>query len=215
MTTEDPKPKPDPNPNSTTNPDAGRSAAPPPPDGGQDTADGYMTHVREVLTAPDGFFDPVKRSPQLFGLITTGVFLGLVFFEALMGRVTRFSNWGFEFSYLTYAIKVTLAIGVPIAAVLFVLMWQAGRSGNQSSLDFFIEKFGAALILPSVFILLAIPLEILDITIHSWFRGAALILIYVAVFMMSYLYAAPRRLNVAVLFVVGFYFFYRLMLLLF
>lgn len=213
MTTENPTPDPDQNrkPDPAPKPDPSSS----PHGSGQDTADGYMTHVQEVLTSPDGFFDPAKRSPQLFGLITTGVFLGLIFFETLMGRITRFSNWDFEFSDLTYAIKITLAIGVPIAAALFMLMWQAGRSGNQTSLDFFIEKFGAALILPSVFILVAIPLEILDITIHSWFRGAALILVYVAVFMMSYLYAAPRRLSVAVLFVLGFYFFYRLMLLLF
>lgn len=197
-------------------PDSDSSSSPAPStDAGQDTAGGYLDHVREVLTAPDAFFDSAKRSPQLFGLISLGAFLGLVFFQALMARVTRLSNWGFEFAYLTHAIKSALAIGIPIAAVVFVLKWQAGRSGGPSSLDFYIEKLGAALVMPCVLMLVAIPLDILDIRIYSWFRGAALIFVYVAVFMMSYWYAAPKRLNVAVLFVLGFYFAYRLLLLLF
>lgn len=181
----------------------------------QAAAEGYIQHVREVVTAPDAYFDPDTRSNTLFGYISMAAFLALVLIESLFGRITRFSNWSFEFSYVVEAFKTALTIGVSIAAVLFVLNWQAGRSDGRTSLAFYVEKFGAALILPSLLLALAIPLEILDITIHSWFRGAALILVYVAVFMMSYWYAAPKRLNIAVLFLIGFYFVYRLLLLLF
>ncbi|MEX2498960.1 MAG: hypothetical protein WD397_08825 [Wenzhouxiangellaceae bacterium] len=181
----------------------------------QAAAEGYIEHVREVVTAPDAFFDPGTRSNTLFGYISMVAFLVLVLLESLFGRIARFSNWSFEFSYVIQALKTTLTIGIAIAAVLFVLNWQAGRGDGRGSFAFYAEKFGAALILPCLLLVLAIPLELLDITVHSWFRGAALILVYVAVFMMSYWYAAPKRLNIAVLFLLGFYFTYRLLLLLF
>lgn len=181
----------------------------------QAATEGYIQHVREVVTAPDAFFDSGTRSNTLFGYISMAAFLALVLIESLFGRIVRFSNWSFEFSYVVEAFKTALTIGISIAAVLFVLNWQAGRGDGKASLAFYVEKFGAALILPCLLLVLAIPLEMLDITIHSWFRGAALILVYVAVFMMSYWYAAPKRLNIAVLFLIGFYFVYRLLLLLF
>jgi len=181
----------------------------------QAATEGYIQHVREVVTAPDAFFDSGTRSNTLFGYISMAAFLALVLIESLFGRIVRFSNWSFEFSYVVEAFKTALTIGISIAAVLFVLNWQAGRGDGRASLAFYVEKFGAALILPCLLLVLAIPLEMLDIRIHSWFRGAALILVYVAVFMMSYWYAAPKRLNIAVLFLIGFYFVYRLLLLLF
>ena len=181
----------------------------------QAATEGYIQHVREVVTAPDAFFDSGTRSNTLFGYISMAAFLALVLIESLFGRIVRFSNWSFEFSYVVEAFKTALTIGISIAAVLFVLNWQAGRGDGRASLAFYVEKFGAALILPCLLLVLAIPLEMLDIRIHSWFRGAALILVYVAVFMMSYWYAAPKRLNIAALFLIGFYFVYRLLLLLF
>jgi len=181
----------------------------------QAATEGYIEHVREVVTAPDAFFDPGTRSNTLFGYISMAAFLVLVLLESLFGRIARFSNWSFEFSYVIQALKTTLTIGIAIAAVLLVLNWQAGRGDGRASFAFYVEKFGAALILPSLLLVLTIPLELLDITIHSWFRGAALILVYVAVFMMSYWYVAPKRLNIAVIFLIGFYFVYRLLRLLF
>lgn len=179
------------------------------------TADGYISHVKEVLTGPDEHFADDGKASRNDGLITAGIFLGLIFLHALISRVSRFSSWGFEFGYLTYAIKIMLAIGLPIVAVVFVLRWLEGRSGTARSVDFYIGRFGAMLVLPALMVAIAVPLNLFDITLHGWFRGGALILTYIAVFMLSYLYAAKGQLRTAVLMAVGFYFAYRLLLLLF
>lgn len=181
----------------------------------QQTAEGYFSHVKEVLSNPDGFFREESRTAKLNGPISLGVFLVLYFLQYLVGRITGYGDWGFQFSYMIDAIKQTLAIAIPIAAVIFALKWQAGRAEGSDSLDFHIEKFGAALILPSLLLIVAIPLDILDIRIHAWFHGAAMVFVYIAVFMTCYLFAAARQLVMPVLFTLAFYIFYRLVLLLF
>jgi len=181
----------------------------------QQTAQGYFSHVREVLSKPDDFFAEGSRTTKINGLISLAVFLAVFFLHYLFGRITGYGDWGFEFSYLIDAIKHTLAIAIPVAAAIFALKWQAGRTEGSGSLDLHIEKFGAALILPSVLLIIAIALDILDIRIHAWFNGAALVFVYLAVFMTCYLFAAGRRLVVPVLFTLGFYILYRLILLLF
>jgi len=50
--------------------------------------------------------------------------------------------------------------------------------------------------------------------LHAWFRGAELALVYAGIFMLAYLYTDKRKIANAAIFTVGFYFVYRLMLLL-
>lgn len=179
------------------------------------TADGYVNHVGEVLTRPDEHFADDRHFSRSLGLISIGLCLGLLFVHSLVGQITRFSSWRFEFDFLINAFKSTLAIGLPMLALVFALTWYQKRSSASYSLDFYIARFGALLILPCLLIALAIPLNLIDINLHGWLRGAAVILIYLAVFLMSYWYAAANQLRVAVVFTVGFYFAYRLLLLLF
>ena len=179
------------------------------------TADGYISHVKEVLTSPDEHFADDSKASRNYGLISAGAFLGLIFLFNVISQVTRFTSWRFEFGFLTSSIKVVLAIGLPIVATVFVLRWLEGRSGTAQSMDFYIGRFGAMLILPALMLLVGIPLNLLDIALQGWFYGVALILTYISVFMLSYLYAAQGKLQTAVLMAVGFYFAYRLLRLLF
>ena len=54
----------------------------------------------------------------------------------------------------------------------------------------------------------------MGVTMHSWFRSSGLVFIYIAIFMISFLYAAPRQFQAAVVFTLAFYFAYRLIWLL-
>lgn len=185
------------------------------PPGPEATGSAYLDHVRQVFTAPDAHFRDSAAASRTFGLISTGIYLGLLFLQSLITRVTRLSSWRFEFEYLLQAFKVVLAIAIPIAALVFILKWYGDRGGQGHSLDFHIGRFGAMLLLPCALLVVAIPLNILDVTIDSWLRGLSVTFVYLAVFLMAYLYAAPGKLKVAVVFVAGFYLAYRLLLLLF
>lgn len=172
----------------------------------------YIDHAVGVVRDPDGFFDPATRSPRLNGFITLGLYLLMVFLTALFARITRFSDWDFEGRYLTDAFQAVLAVALPIVAITFAWAWQAGRGQGGLSVDFYIEKFGAALILPLLLMLLAVPLDILDLSLGGWFRGAAMVFVYIAVFGISYRYATAGRLLPSALFTLAFYFAYRLLL---
>lgn len=183
--------------------------------GSDSPGDGYLEHVRQVFMAPDTYFHDSTIASRTFGLISTGIFLGLLFMQSLITRVTRFSSWRFEFEFLIQAFKVALAIAIPMAALVFVLKWYGDRGDQGHTLDFHIGKFGSMLLLPCLLLAVAIPLNILDVTIDSWLRGLSITFIYLAVFLMTYLYAAPGKLKAAVVFTAGFYLAYRLLLLLF
>lgn len=176
--------------------------------------DNIGTALKTVLTKPDVFFSEHYHGQKLFGLISAGVFLGLVFFQWLLARTVRWWNRGFEFGFITQSLTRVIAIAVPLIAVVFVFKMLAGKYQKTHTLDFFIEKFGAALLLPALLLIITLPLNLIDATIGHWTRGAALIMVYVAVFHICYRFAAPNRLVPAVLLTVGFYFAYRLMLLL-
>lgn len=179
------------------------------------TADGYIAHVRRVLTEPDMFFGADYRDDRGQALIDLGIFLIAVFLAAVIARVTGYSGWDFEFGYVIDAIKQVLTIGIPIGAAIFALDSFGKRSGNRRSIDFYLEKFGAGLILPALLLLGALVLDLLDIRIHSWFRGLSMAFIYALVFGLAYAYAAPGKLKIAAAFLTGFYLIYRLIALLF
>ncbi len=174
-------------------------------------AEGYIGHVKEVLTQPDDHFSDDSKASRNYGLISAGLFLGLVFVFNVITQMTRFTSWRFEFGFLISSFRVVLALGVPIVATVFVLRWLEGRSGTARSTDFYIGRFGAMLILPTLLVAVGIPLNLLDVALQGWFYGAALIFTYISVFMLSYLYGAQGKLQMAVLMAVGFYFAYRLL----
>lgn len=172
-----------------------------------ETASNYFAHLKNLLLRPDEFFTDAYHGQKLFGLIHMAA---LVVFIALAGFIQRASYGSLDFGDLLGGIKLGLAFAIPLAALLFLYPWYAKQQGQELTMDFLIEKLGAATALSALLILVAIPLNLLDITLHSWFRAMGLNLVYIAVFMTAYWYVAPRRLIVATLATIGFYFAYRL-----
>lgn len=172
-----------------------------------DSASNYFTQLLALLRNPDDFFTDTYQGQKLFGLINL---VGLVVVVALVGFVQRAGYGGVDFDDLLGGIKWALALALPLGALLFVYPWYAKQQSRTLEMDFLLEKLGGAVALPAVLLLLAIPLDLLDITMHSWFRGAGLALVYIAVFMTAYWYVAPRRIAVATISVIAFYVAYRL-----
>jgi len=178
------------------------------------SADGYVSFLMHNIKNPDGFFDNQYRKFKLFGMIHIGALFGLIALSSWFQRIGSLGSRGWRFEFLLNGIKFGLSFLIPLIIALFVLKWYSEKSGEGKSLEFFIEKLGGALTAACALIVIALPLALLDITIHNWFRGAGLVFIYLAIFLTSYLYAAPRKLQVAALFTLGYYFAYRLIWLL-
>lgn len=172
-----------------------------------ETASNYFAHLKNLLLKPDEFFTDAYHGQRLFGLIHM---ISLLVLIAIAGFVQRSQIGSVSFGDLLGGIKFGLAFAIPLAALLFIFPWYARQQGQTLTLDFLIEKLGAALALSALMVLVAIPLNLLDITLYSWFRSMGLNLIYIAVFMTAYWYVAPKRLHVATLSAIGFYFAYRL-----
>ncbi|NKI36388.1 hypothetical protein HFP89_14555 [Wenzhouxiangella sp. XN79A] len=179
------------------------------------TDSGYSSHLAEVLTRPDAFFEAERRGDRSSALIDLAAFFVVFFLAAVVARTFGYAGFEFRFGSLVEGIKATLVMAIPIAGLVFALPLQAARSGGTGSADLYLEKIGAALLLPTLLLLVAIGLDILDVAIQSWFRGAAMVFVYIAVFAASYAYAAPGRLKPAVAATLGFYLLYRLLVLLF
>jgi hypothetical protein len=176
---------------------------------------GYPGHLTEVLIRPDAFFRADRRGDRGSALIDLGAFFVVFFLAAVVSRTFGSAGFEFRFGSLVDGLKAALVLAIPIAGLVFVLPFQAARSGGTGSAGFYLEKIGAALVLPTLLLLVAIGLDLLDVRIQSWFRGAAMVFVYIAVFAASYTYAAPGRLKPAVAVTLGFYLLYRLLVLLF
>ena len=174
----------------------------------------YPQYLAALYQRPDEMLDDSVRGLKIFGLINMGALVVLIALSSFVQRIALTTTSGVRLSWLVNGIKFGLSFAIPIAIVLFAFQWYAKRQQNERSLDFFIEKFGAAMALPAALVAIAIPLSLLGITMHSWFRASGLIFIYIGVFMMSYLFVAPQRIKVAVVFTLAFYFTYRLIWLL-
>ncbi|MBY6204551.1 hypothetical protein [Halomonas denitrificans] len=172
---------------------------------------GYVEHVRDVLTRPDTFFDGSHRSGNTNAMIDLGGFLGVFFLATIVSRTFGYTGFDFEFGHLLDGIKAVLVIGIPIGALVFA--WNA--LGKTRGLDFYLEKFGGALVLSTLLLLLALVLDVLDIRIQSWFRGLAMVFVYIGVFAITYAHAVPGKLKSAAAFTAAFYILYRLLGLLF
>ena len=174
----------------------------------------YPKYLMAVFNRPDEMLDGTSRGLKMFGLINMGALVVLIALSSFVQRIAMTTTSGVRFSWLVNGIKFGLSFAIPIAIVVYLFSWYAKRQGNDRGLDFFMEKFGAAMALPAVLVAIAMPLNLLGITMHSWFRASGLIFIYITVFLISYLYVAPQRIKVAVVFAFGFYFAYRLIWLL-
>lgn len=174
-------------------------------------AEGYVDHVRSVLLSPDTFFEARHRSDRTHALIDLAIYAGAVYLAALFARITGYSGWGFEFVYLVDAGKSLLAIGIPLACLVFAYSTYSQRSEKSHSTNFFLEKLGAGLLLPALLLLAALLLDLLDIRMHAWFRGLSFVFVYVVVFAFAYRYATSGRLTIAAAFLAGFYILYRLL----
>lgn len=177
----------------------------------RDTAEGYVGHVMQVVNSPDAFFDNRHRSGQTNALIDLVGFAIVFFIAAVVARTFGYSGFDFEFGHIIDGLKAVLVIGIPIVALLFA--WNA--LGESRGLDYYMEKFGGALVLPCLLLIVAIVLDILDIRIQSWFRGLAIAFVYVGVFATTYAYASPGKLKTAAIYTAAFYVAYRLLSMLF
>lgn len=148
-------------------------------------------------------------------MIDLAVYAAAVYLAALFARFTGYTGWDFEFGYFLDAGKSVLTIGIPLACAVFALAAYGQRSGDSRSTGFYLEKFGAGLLLPAALLLGAIVFDILDIRIHSWLRGLSNAFVYVVIFTFAYRYATSGRLMIAAGFLAGFYVLYRLLALLF
>lgn len=196
-------------------PESERETAEQPAQAAGKVTDGYLDHVRGVLSDPDAHFADQRSASRVHGLISLGLGFGLLYLNGIVSQVTRFSSWRFEFGFLVNSFKSVLTIAIPVAVALFMLHIIGKRAERAPSLDLLIARYGAWFLLPAALVALAIPFNLLDITIHGWLRGAALVMIWLGLFLMSYWYAAPSRLRPAVLASVGAYLGYRLLILLF
>ncbi len=174
----------------------------------------YPQYLAALYQRPDELLDDTARGLKLFGLINMTALVVLIALSSFVQRIALTTTSGVRFSWLVNGIKFGVSFAIPIAIVLFAFQWYAKRQGRNDTLDFYIEKFGTAMALPAVLVAIAIPLNLLGITMHSWFRGSGLFFIYIGVFLTSYLFVAPQRLKVAVVFTLAFYFAYRLIWLL-
>lgn len=174
---------------------------------GSEVASNYFGQLMGLFKRPDDFFAGTYHGHKLFGLINLVALLVVV---ALASFIQRISYGSADFGDFVGGLKTALALAVPLAAVLFVYPWYAKQQGNELNLDFMLEKLGGAVALSALLILVAIPLNLLDITLGGWFHGAGLALIYIAVFLIAYWYVAPNRLVVASISFIAFYFLYRL-----
>lgn len=180
-----------------------------------DPASGYLDHVRAIFSSPDAFFEVDHRSDRGHALIDLAVYAAVVFLAALFARITGYSGWDFEFSYLIDAVKSVLTIGIALAGAVAGLNLYARRSGDSHSTGFYLEKLGGGLMLPALMLVAALVLDILDVRIHTWLRGLSMAFVYVLIFAFAYRYATPGRLKLAAAFLGGFYVLYRLLVLLF
>lgn len=180
-----------------------------------DLTSAYISHACKVVTQPDDYFHEDTGASLRLGLINFAVFLSATFLYTFFVQVTRFSGWTFKFGHFTSGIRSVLAIGVPLAAAIYALRWIAGNQGaRKRSTSFFVEKVSAILIVPSLLLATALVLKILNFDLHSWFRGVEMVMIYVGIFLLSYLHTKKNRIAAAAVFTFGFYFAYRLMLVL-
>lgn len=175
----------------------------------------YIGHVQDVLLQPDKALTADAVGERSHAIIDLAVYFGAVFFASLVARVIGYSGWGFEFGYVMDAFKGVLTIAMPIAAVIFALHTWGSKAGQPRSLDFYVSRVGAGLLLPALLLTGAIVLNMLDIRIHTWLRGLAMAYVYVLVFMLAFGFAMPGKLRNAILFLGGFYVAYRLLALLF
>lgn len=171
----------------------------------------YFQYAMDVLKNPDTHLSTNVNGKQQFGIITIIFFLVLVILNSLtgiLGYMDTLRYFGFNdyFNYFERGLSFALAI----AAVILVFKKVAEKNGNEYELDFYYEKFGAMLVLPSAVLLLSIPLNILDITIHSWISSLAFTFLYLGVFLFSFLFVEKNNYKTAVFFVAGFYLVYRL-----
>lgn len=174
----------------------------------------YFQYVKQVLKDPDHVLSDETQSKQQFGLITLIAFLGLILLSNIVGIFTyldalRYLGFSDYFDYF----ERTIAYAAALALLMFVFKNVANKNGKTYDLNFFFEKLGALLVVPAILLIVSIPLELVDITIYSWFSSLAYTFLYLSIFLISYFFVAKNNLKTAVLFVAGFYFVYRVIFL--
>lgn len=178
---------------------------------GSGQQDSYVQYIIQTIKNPEDILSDKFKAKHQFGLITMIAFLILILISNLVGLIPQsdyLEYYGFSdyFTYFNSAISYALALFI----LLFVFKNNAAKTGTPYEMNYFLEKLGAFLVIPSILLLISIPLQLLDITIHYWLSSLATTILYVGVFMISYLYVARNNIKTALIYLAGFYIAYRL-----
>ncbi|MEN2768791.1 hypothetical protein [Ornithinibacillus xuwenensis] len=173
----------------------------------------YFHYIIQSIKDPNTILSHDFKGYHQFGLINMIIFLGLILLSSFIGLLDyldalEWFGFGDYFNYLGR----TLSFAIAIVIVIPVFVKVAASNGSKFHMNYFLEKFGAFFILPSILLLVSLPLEALGITVSSWFSSLATTFLYIGVFMTSYLYVSRNNMKTAFIFVAGFYFVYRLLL---
>lgn len=171
----------------------------------------YVQYIVQTLKKPEDILSDKFNAKHQFGLVTIIAFLVLILISNLLALIPQkeyLEFYGFK-DYFAY-FNSTISYALALILLLLVFKNQAAKTGTPYEINFFLEKLGAFLVLPCILLLASIPLELLDVTIHFWLSSLATTLLYVSVFMISYLYIARQNIKTATIFLAGFYILYRL-----
>ncbi|MBU9713642.1 hypothetical protein [Evansella tamaricis] len=178
----------------------------------QDSKDtlNYFQYLIQTIKKPDDFLGEDDKGYQLFGIINMVLLLFLIIFSFFIQRIVLFTGSGWFARGFLDSIKLGISYAIPLALVVVLMNWYANKNGSKRNVAYFFERLGALLTLPCILLVLSIPLNLLEITLHTWFRTISYSFIYIAIFMICYLFVSPKNLKVASVFLLGFYFTYRL-----
>lgn len=183
--------------------------------GGKNSPDiNYFDFILQTIKNPSDILSNESKGYYTYGLINIGIFILLIMFNSLLGSVFYLSRirWGFDIIFGSFSRGIAYAVAITL--VILVFKHFANKQGESYDFTFFIEKLGAVMIIPSILLLLSIPLNIMDATIYNWLSSLAATFLYISVFMISYLFVNRNNLQVASLIFIGFYIVYRLVYLL-
>ncbi|WP_025027468.1 hypothetical protein [Caldalkalibacillus mannanilyticus] len=174
----------------------------------------FFEYAKRFFKSPDEILENQYKGLKSSGLLVIIMLVTLLLLNNLVTILSRTSLSMLKFSSFsnpfTYGVSYALIFIITIFAFKQIL----SKQNSKFSLDFIIEKFGALLLLPCALYAIAIPLNILNLTVYGWISGMGHTFIYLAVFMFAYLYLFPKDIKKSALALMAYYILTRLLFML-